>query len=87
MRRAARTVPGNLAGWSGDLCPFRFLFAFYKTRLRAPADWRAKVLTGKGIKKQKIGYRLEGLERFCKNEDLFWEAEGAGGRLRVAWSG
>ena len=51
MRRAARTVPGNLAGWSGDLCPFRFLFAFYQTGLGVPGGWRAKVLTGKGIKK------------------------------------
>ena len=62
IRRAARTVPGNLAGWSaafpvkfvdvaGDLGPLRFLFAFYQAELRAPGGWRAKVLTGKGIKK------------------------------------
>ena len=86
MRRAARTVPGNLAGWSADLCPLRFLFAFYQAGLRAPGGWRAKVLTGKGIKKQKIGYRLEGLGQFCEHEVLFWEAEGPGGSAGPAES-
>ena len=25
-----------------------------------------------------MGYRREGLGRFCKNEELFWEGEGQG---------
>ena len=36
---------------AGDLCPLRFLFAFYQAGLRPPEGWRTKVLTGKGIKK------------------------------------
>ena len=47
MRIEARTVPGNSAGWSaafpvkfvdvaGDLCPLRFLFAFYQAGLHPP---------------------------------------------------
>ena len=31
--------------------PVMFLFALYQAGLRAPGGWRAKVLTGKGIKK------------------------------------
>ena len=44
-------LPGEFVDVAGDLCPLRFLFAFYQAELCPPGAWRAKVLTEKGIKK------------------------------------
>ena len=70
--------------------PCGFYSHFTRRGCAPPGGRRAKVLTGKGIKKQKIGYRLEGLGQFCKDEGVFCRPgvlDGGRGRLGAAEAG